>query len=105
MERSSCFIVVVFFWAHSILFTGRCDGEFMYDIEVEALDPLPVTVPLMQSELGRYMYIYIYINIKALCLLQYHICLYLLALHAFGVVCGLGCAGDTVLFLFTFCVV
>ena len=55
MGRPSCFIVVVFFFAHSILFTGRCDGEFMYDIEVEALDPLPVTVPLMQSELGRYM--------------------------------------------------
>ena len=54
MGRSSSF-VVVFFCAHSILFTGRCDGKFMYDIEVEALDPLPVTVPLMQSELGRYI--------------------------------------------------
>ena len=44
---------------HSVLFTGKCDGEFSYDIELEALDPLPVTVPLMQTELGRYVSMYV----------------------------------------------
>ena len=39
--------------AHSIVLMGRSDGELMYRLELESLDPEPVSVPLLTTELGK----------------------------------------------------
>lgn len=36
------------------MFEGSIDGEFWYDIKLEALNPEPVSMPVMECEVGRY---------------------------------------------------
>ena len=38
---------------YSVLFIGRPDGELLYRLELESLDPEPASIDLMSSPLGK----------------------------------------------------
>ena len=40
------------------MFEGSVDGEFWYELALEALNPKPVDMQAMESEVGRYACIF-----------------------------------------------
>lgn len=40
---------------YRVMFEGSSDGEFWYEINLEALNPEIVQIPLMECEVGRYI--------------------------------------------------